>query len=418
MLINLRNALMTGKRLPYDAEVEYLEFNGTTINRTVIDTGVKVTDPSTIKFEAVANAILPLGFIHNNVANGTWVATWQIVDLATIRAYSKNYNSGGNVTPPTTIDSFCFDGMTGLYVNQSLKKSFTAAVGNDDISSYSWLFGDVYDFKYASGATSSNFNRSGKLYSLKIYVSGVLVRDYIPVRVGTVGYLYDRVSGALFGNAGTGDFVLGPDVVPVEWLEGGQLDSGIAFINTGYTPNSSTKVESTAAVLSACGYSGRFGSRSRLTFGWFTNGNLYLAQGDHYYLGGWTAGTFYSFVNDIANRTVSVEGVGSTSTAAVSDWYPQLYPVYLFASNVDPITGTTVNGKALDTNSIGRIRMKSCSIWENNTPVHKFLPVRVGTDATTWEGAMMDVLTRRIYRNAGTGAFTYGNDLKYPIPAE
>jgi hypothetical protein len=34
------------------------------------------------------------------------------------------------------------------------------------------------------------------------------------------------------------------------------------------------------------------------------------------------------------------------------------------------------------------------------------------------EGAMMDVLTRRIYRNAGTGAFTYGNDLKYPIPAE
>lgn len=33
------------------------------------------------------------------------------------------------------------------------------------------------------------------------------------------------------------------------------------------------------------------------------------------------------------------------------------------------------------------------------------------------EGAMMDTLTRRIYRNAGTGAFTYGNDLKYPIPA-
>lgn len=34
------------------------------------------------------------------------------------------------------------------------------------------------------------------------------------------------------------------------------------------------------------------------------------------------------------------------------------------------------------------------------------------------EDAMMDVLTRRIYRNAGTGAFAYGNDLKYPIPAE
>lgn len=45
--------------------------------------------------------------------------------------------------------------------------------------------------------------------------------------------------------------------------------------------------------------------------------------------------------------------------------------------------------------------------------VRKFRPVRVGT-----EGALIDTLTRRIYRNAGTGAFTYGNDLKYPIPAE
>ena len=37
------------------------------------------------------------------------------------------------------------------------------------------------------------------------------IRDFIPVRVGSTGYLYDKVSGQLFGNAGTGDFVLGPD---------------------------------------------------------------------------------------------------------------------------------------------------------------------------------------------------------------
>lgn len=28
------------------------------------------------------------------------------------------------------------------------------------------------------------------------------------------------------------------------------------------------------------------------------------------------------------------------------------------------------------------------------------------------------LLTRRIYRNAGTGSFAYGNDLKYPITKE
>ena len=35
--------------------------------------------------------------------------------------------------------------------------------------------------------------------------------DIIPVRVGDVGYLYDRVSGQLFGNSGTGEFIVGPD---------------------------------------------------------------------------------------------------------------------------------------------------------------------------------------------------------------
>jgi hypothetical protein len=33
----------------------------------------------------------------------------------------------------------------------------------------------------------------------------------IPVRIGTTGYMYDRVSGQLFGNAGTDDFILGND---------------------------------------------------------------------------------------------------------------------------------------------------------------------------------------------------------------
>lgn len=47
----------------------------------------------------------------------------------------------------------------------------------------------------------------GRLYSFQIYDNDVLVRDYIPVRVGQEGCLYDKVSGELFKNAGTGDFV-------------------------------------------------------------------------------------------------------------------------------------------------------------------------------------------------------------------
>lgn len=52
----------------------------------------------------------------------------------------------------------------------------------------------------------------GRIYYLRVYESGVLLHNYIPVRIGQVGYLYDRVSGTLFSNAGTGSFILGPDI--------------------------------------------------------------------------------------------------------------------------------------------------------------------------------------------------------------
>ena len=48
---------------------------------------------------------------------------------------------------------------------------------------------------------------SAKLYSCQIYDNGTLVRDYVPCidPSGAVG-LYDTVSKAFFGNAGTGTF--------------------------------------------------------------------------------------------------------------------------------------------------------------------------------------------------------------------
>ena len=68
-----------------------------------------------------------------------------------------------------------------------------------------------------------------RMFSARILVSGTLVRDFIPVRVGSVGYMYDRVSGRLFGNAGTGSFVVGPDVArPI---------MGLHFMRPRYTAN-------------------------------------------------------------------------------------------------------------------------------------------------------------------------------------
>jgi hypothetical protein len=45
----------------------------------------------------------------------------------------------------------------------------------------------------------------------KIWDGESLLIHLIPVRVGQVGYMYDKISGQLFGNVGTGSFFLGLD---------------------------------------------------------------------------------------------------------------------------------------------------------------------------------------------------------------
>lgn len=49
----------------------------------------------------------------------------------------------------------------------------------------------------------------GKIYYLKIYEAGVLVRNFIPcINQSNVAGMYDTVNGAFYTNAGTGEFQL------------------------------------------------------------------------------------------------------------------------------------------------------------------------------------------------------------------
>lgn len=65
---------------------------------------------------------------------------------------------------------------------------------------------------YIMWAGSSTYG-TNRCYGFKMWNGSTLVRDMIPVRIGGIGYMYDQVSGELFGNAGTGNFVLGPDIL-------------------------------------------------------------------------------------------------------------------------------------------------------------------------------------------------------------
>lgn len=71
----------------------------------------------------------------------------------------------------------------------------------------------LYLFGLNDRGTKMRFGAMAKLYSCQIYDNGTLVRDYIPCKnPSNKAGLYDKVTGAFYGNAGTGDFVAGPEV--------------------------------------------------------------------------------------------------------------------------------------------------------------------------------------------------------------
>ena len=62
----------------------------------------------------------------------------------------------------------------------------------------------------ANNTWFSSSPQSGKIYSCKIYKSGVLTRDFVPCKnsSGSIG-LYDLVGAQFYQNSGTGTFIAG-----------------------------------------------------------------------------------------------------------------------------------------------------------------------------------------------------------------
>ena len=60
--------------------------------------------------------------------------------------------------------------------------------------------------------TSVKYFCKERIYYCKIYVNNSLVKDLVPVRIENDGFLYDKISGSLYQNLGSGAFILGNDV--------------------------------------------------------------------------------------------------------------------------------------------------------------------------------------------------------------
>ena len=197
-MLAARNTIGTksgGAKLPYDAEVEYLESTGT----QYIDTGIVVT--STTRIRALASCATTVnGFLFGSYADSTYIGAQYYSGLG-LRVFcgraATNYSQSGFVVGTAYL--YDIDNSNGsISIDGSLVKTTGTSGG---------VGGIICAFRNNEQTESVNC----KFYSIQVWDNGVLVRDFIPVRKGSVGYMYDRVSGELFGNAGTGVFGYGND---------------------------------------------------------------------------------------------------------------------------------------------------------------------------------------------------------------
>jgi hypothetical protein len=190
------------KRKPYDAEIEYLESTGT----QYIDTGIVPTTATTVQTNFAFTKIPtsaggPFGVRSDNNNTRFWLNYDKVLEIG----YGYYYKTS-----------------VALDTNEYIDVLFNSISGDNHnfvFGSYSAICKDVFlqngvMYLFALNRPPSNvFYASLKMTFLKIWHKDVLIRDFIPVRVGSVGYMYDRVSGQLFSNQGTGEFVLGPDII-------------------------------------------------------------------------------------------------------------------------------------------------------------------------------------------------------------
>ena len=195
--------------LPYDAEVEYLESTGT----QWIDTGIKIDDNDYVLTSEFQLTRAPVN------AWCTYFGTYTSEAAASTRVINFGTTAG---------QFYCG------YRRQSNSQAGPSNLGGDSYSKLKFILeycrvrifsGDTLLRDTALNAPNGQVDTStckmmtstyARMFSMQISHDGDMVIDMIPVRFTnelgqSEGAMYDRVSGALFRNAGTGAFTIGPD---------------------------------------------------------------------------------------------------------------------------------------------------------------------------------------------------------------
>lgn len=374
---------------PYDMELEYLESTGTQyINTGIINNSSVIID---MKMSASGTNCL-----HGSEYTYQYRFKWGADGNGRIYyGYQNNHTSGVTfqLNQPCTYHLKQGEQYVKDYQGNTILSS------SETLSTYST--NPIMLFKCYSGSDWVNTSGTTRIYSCKIYNNGVLM-DLIPVRIGQIGYLYDKVSGQLFGNSGTGNFILGPDIIQPDIIQVEYLEStGTQYINTNYEVwnyglSGEIKMQRTGDSTGEKAYIGRtsasgFDLYTKSNCGialWIDGGNVSIdiISGSQYF----DKNIHIVQFEIVQNGTSYISIDGDTYSQTNSLGTRTKYPIQLFSHR----------GYY---NSEGRIYY--CKLYDEGTLVLDLIPVRIGQ-----VGYMYDKVSGQLYGNAGTGSFTLGPD--------
>ena len=203
-----RRMMMAANSKPYDAEIEYLQGNGS----AYINTGVKATYNIRYECSFTITEVPPTNF----PIFGARVGYGDRSSILYYYRYDSTYPYFSWRYGAQDVSNYNVSNI-GDYFATSLNAARTMVINGVAKSCNTSTFtsnNPIYIFAMNNnGATSVSSSTSVlRIKWMKIYDGTTLVRDFIPVKKNSIGYLYDKVSGELFGNSGTGNFILGPDV--------------------------------------------------------------------------------------------------------------------------------------------------------------------------------------------------------------
>lgn len=190
---------MMSKSLPYDAEIEYLEGG----NQPYIDTLINVSN--LLDFECEIQIVNPTSNIQFGGRYSTTNKSNALLYDKGNKLFYYRYDSANGALSVPSANSYLIETYKGSVTINGNTLSYTPKIFDAQTSFC------LFACKNYNGSLTSDLSVGLRMKWIKLYYDDTLVRDFIPVRVGTTGYMYDKVSGQLFGNQGTGDFVLGPD---------------------------------------------------------------------------------------------------------------------------------------------------------------------------------------------------------------